>query len=68
MLQLSSGMFFNNNKAFKYCKPVAKGSKVVVQLDMDKGQLTYIVNGQNMGVAIQNDELKAGCFYPTFDL
>ena len=37
-------------------------------LNMNKGTLSFSLNGENMGVAYQDDKLKSGTYYPAISL
>lgn len=48
----------SNNSGTKYAQPVKAGDIVGVLLDSYKGTLSFSVNGEHMGVAFTDEELK----------
>ena len=68
-LDCSSGAFISNNKVLEYAtKGVVKpGSTISVLLDMDKGELSFIINGIGE-TALVSPKLKSGFFYPTIHM
>ena len=48
-----------------YVKKIDPGSRVGVMLDMDNGTLEFTVDGQRMGLAHEDPELKAGEWFYT---
>ena len=45
-------------------KSVKQGDTLGVKLDMSSGSISFVHNGKDMGVALQDEELKNGEFYP----
>lgn len=68
-LDCSSGAFICDNKILEYAARgvVKPGSTVSVLLDMDKGEIAFIVNGIGE-TALVSDKLKSGLFYPTIHM
>ena len=46
---------------------VKPGSRICVLLDMEKGELGFIINGRGE-TALISEKLKSGMFYPTIHL
>jgi hypothetical protein len=58
----------NNSTGPKYGKPFKNGGYVGVYLDMNKGQLAFSLNGEFMGMAYEEEELKKGPLYAAVSL
>jgi len=52
----------------KYGKGFKKQGTLGVYLDMDKGTLSFSLDGKYMGVAFEDDELRNGPIYPALAL
>lgn len=60
---------YNSNASGpQYGKRLKKEGVLGVFLNMDKGHLSFSLNGQNMGVAFDNVSLKKGPIYPAVAL
>ncbi|CAM6004336.1 unnamed protein product [Sphagnum balticum] len=67
LLRLSClGQLRHNSNASgpQYGKRLKKEGILGIYLNMDKGQLSFSLNGENMGVAFDNASLKKGPVYP----
>jgi E3 ubiquitin-protein ligase NRDP1 len=58
----------SNASGPQYGKRLKKEGVLGVYLNMDKGQLSFSLNGENMGVAFDNAALKKGPIYPAVAL
>jgi len=58
----------SNASGAQYGKRLKKEGVLGVFLNMDKGQLSFSLNGENMGVAFDNVSLKKGPIYPAVAL
>jgi E3 ubiquitin-protein ligase NRDP1 len=58
----------SNASGPQYGKRMKKEGVLGVFLNMDKGQLSFSLNGENMGVAFDNVALKKGPIYPAVAL
>jgi len=58
----------NNSAGDKYGKPFKNSGVLGIFLDMIKGQLSFAVNGEYLGVAFKSDALKHGPMYPAVSL
>lgn len=65
MAQLRHG---SNATGPAYGKKFKKEGILGICLDMNKGTLSFAFNGENMGVAFQDEKLKTGTFYPAVAL
>ena len=63
--QLRSG---SNSSGNQYGKRLKKQGTLGIFLNMDKGQLSFSLNGENMGVAFESEALKKGPIYPAVAL
>ena len=58
----------NNSTGPKYGKPFKNSGYVGVYLNMTKGQLSFALNGEFLGVAFEDEELKKGPLYAAVSL
>lgn len=58
----------SNASGPQYGKRLKKEGVLGIFLNMDKGQLSFSLNGENMGVAFDNAALKKGPIYPAVAL
>ena len=56
---------YYNQKCKKYGRTVEKGDVVSIVLDMEKGQLLYLINEQTLGIAVKDERLTQGEYYFT---
>ena len=67
LLQVNGYLYYNGTSKIYHGCAIPNNSQIGVMLDMDCGSLSYIVDGVDKGVAIQNEELKSGEYYITLN-
>lgn len=58
----------SNATGSAYGKRFKKEGILGVCLNMNKGTLSFALNGENMGVAFTDEKLKTGVYYPAVSL
>ena len=58
----------NNAVGAQYGKPFKKTGILGVCLNMERGELSFSLDGESFGVAYQDQELKKGPIYPAISL
>lgn len=58
----------SNASGPQYGRRLKKEGVLGIYLDMNKGQLSFSLNGESMGVAFDNNALKKGPIYPAVAL
>ncbi len=58
----------SNASGSSYGKKFKKDGTLGIFLDMNRGILSFSLNGETMGVAYQSDELKKGPIWPAVSL
>lgn len=58
----------SNATGSAYGKKFKRDGILGVCLNMVKGTLSFSLNGENMGVAFQDEKLKSGIYYPAVGL
>ena len=62
------GKFISYKKSAKYAEKINNGDIVTILLDRLSGQLKFIINTQDFGIALESEALTRGDWYPTFGL
>ena len=66
LLHISNGRFYFNGQGTPYCgSKIKSGTIVGAFMSRKTGEVWFTINGKSCGIALQEDIVKTGMWYPT---